>query len=76
MMLFGGQNDAEIDETVALLQRSMEHYPYHLAGEECMLLAKTHAEVLRYTFAVPSDGPLESVRFRQGTQRIKWSPVK
>ena len=69
MMLFGTK-----DQTAAIvksLESLMSKYPYHIAGEEYLLIDVMNRGAARHSFTVPNDGLLKSVKFSE-TSTLNW----
>ncbi len=71
LFLFATKNH-QPETTLKQLEANMVAYPYHLAGEEYMLLEITAPGAFRYRFEVPHDGRLEAVRFQQLGEPLAW----
>jgi hypothetical protein len=72
LLLFNTKNHKGAEVVVNKLESNMQAYPYHLAGEEYMLLEVTAPGAFRYYFRVPNDGPQDGVTFEAVGSPIPW----
>src|SRR5258708_478963 len=72
LLLFCTSNHKGADVIVKKLESNMRDYPYHLAGEEYMLLEVTAPGAFRYYFRVPSDGRRADVSFESVGSALPW----
>jgi hypothetical protein len=59
-------------DIVKAITSMMEGYPYHIAGEEYMVIAIAAQGAFRYWFKVPADGHLKTVEFKQMGTPLPW----
>jgi len=72
LMLFSTNDHRGADKIVDKLASNMQAYPYHLAGEEYMLLEVTAPGAFRYYFKVPADGLQDDVTFESCGPPLPW----
>jgi hypothetical protein len=72
LLLFSTKNHKGADAIIGKLEANMRAYPYHLAGEEYMLLEVTAPGAFRYYFKVPSDGRQDDVTFEEVGNLLSW----
>jgi len=72
LMLFCTKDHQGADGILRKLEANMRAYPYHLAGEEYVLLEVTRPGAFRYHFRVPATGRLDSVSFSQMGEPLRW----
>lgn len=72
LMLFNTNNHRGAEIIVNKLESNMRVYPYHLAGEEYMLLEVTAPGAFRYYFKVPSDGHQNDAIFEALGEPLPW----
>ena len=63
LLLFNTNNHNDADIIINKLQSNMLAYPYHIAGEEYMLLEVTASGAFRYYFKVLKDGRQDDATF-------------
>ena len=72
LMLFSTRNHQSADKIVEKLASNMRAYPYHVKGEEYMLLEITAPGAFRYCFKVQNDGPQEDIIFESAGPPLPW----
>jgi hypothetical protein len=77
LLFFKARDQAHADVLMKeAVEYLMQAYPYHLAGEEYMAMARTTQGALRYWFEVPSDGLHKSAHFKQmSTLPWPWAAI-
>jgi hypothetical protein len=76
LFCFRTTNHVGADRILQRLRLMTLAYPYHLEGEEYMLIERTAQGAFRYWFEVPCDGRLESVEFNQMDAPLPWPWAK
>jgi hypothetical protein len=65
LLLFPTNKHTGVEAILKRIESVVLGYPYHLVDEEYMAMEVTERGVVRYSFKVPKDGRLESVRFTE-----------
>jgi hypothetical protein len=63
LMLFATKGHQASADIVSKLERNMTAFPYHIEGEEYLLMEITAPGAYRYFFRTPTSGTLSSVKF-------------
>jgi hypothetical protein len=63
LMLFATKSHQGAADIVSKLEWNMTAFPYHIEGEEYLLMEITAPGAYRYRFRAPTSGPLSSVKF-------------
>jgi hypothetical protein len=71
-MIFHTKNHRGADDYINEIEEVMREFPYHLAGEQYLVLEMTGDGAHSYFFEVPSDGKLVSVKFNEIVPPIPW----
>jgi hypothetical protein len=72
LLLFSTKNHKGADVIIKQLEANMRAYPYHLVGEEYLLLEVTAPGAFRYCFKVPNDGRQDDVTFEVVGNPLSW----
>ncbi len=72
LMLFNTSNHKGANEIVEKLASNMLAFPYHLVGEEYMLMEVTAPGAFRYYFKLEKDGPQNDVTFESAGPPLQW----
>jgi hypothetical protein len=77
LLFFKARDQADADVLMKdAVECLMQAYPYHLAGEEYMAIARTAQDAFRYWFEVPTDGVQKSTHFKQmSTLPWPWAAI-
>ena len=72
LLLFSTKNHTGADTIVDRIESNMRAFPYHLIGEEYMLLEVTASDAFRYYFKVQGNGHLDDVTFQAVGKPLHW----